>query len=208
MVEINRSKSRQSNWPKKLESFIPFELNKNWSVAVFVCKSINSQVLRLNKEKYLSMLGGQTQVYCKEHEYPLVMTIQNSKSNKRCVCAIGCIKRRVNLNECPQDNHDVHCSHKACYECPVQNCKCYICKQHHSQVKNSEFIKLMLGKRSELSDYQCFLVEEEENSMIEESNDMIDNGSIGSNSSNDDKENEEFMISEDELYNIITMLWK
>ena len=158
--KTNRSsKNRKVNIPIKTNTrYVDQSVANDWDVAVFVRRTSNFQRLRLNQEKYLRLLGGQTKAYCKRHRYPLVSTIRRTNGSKICVCYKDEI--HGSLGMVGVRNQD-QCNKKAVYECPVRGCLSYICKAHHGQLKDSDHIKFLVATRPFLCGYVCLYVQEE-----------------------------------------------
>jgi hypothetical protein len=90
--------------------------------------------LRLLRDQYLKMIGGQARVYCKIHGKPLILNPSWGASNLKRHC---CNKKNINgsLEVMETSVTDSRCEDKCQYQCSVKQCEVFICQKHIEQVQ-------------------------------------------------------------------------
>ena len=111
---------------------IPQDSMLNWTVCVYVKSQpiIHPEL----KHAILTACGGQTKVYCKNHNYPLICIPHNNDNKQQCTCGNKKLPDCLPQQYTPIVRGSANCSTKVSFICPYEGCKVGICKIHHSQV--------------------------------------------------------------------------
>ncbi len=102
---------------------IPVSMWEEWNVAIYV-KVENVEFDKV-RDQFLSILGGQHQVFCDVHNVPLVIAPFRDEINTAC-----CMHDDVH----GIDNDVAVCGNRVAFQCPVDGCVCKICTEHHRYI--------------------------------------------------------------------------
>lgn len=97
---------------------VDLSLLQNDIILVFVKKKSNDY--NKMRRHFLQSIGGQSYVYCRDHDKPLIVHAKNenmSNENNRLKC-------------CYKDCSAEECSKRISYCCPVKNCYSCVCSKH------------------------------------------------------------------------------
>ena len=99
---------------------------QNWEVAIYVL--VDPLITAEMRDSIMSSCGGQSKVYCEQHNYPLICAEHGT--SRICCCSNDNIG---NIGQ-PLEQPITRCTKKAMYCCPVSSCRNSICKNHQVRV--------------------------------------------------------------------------
>jgi hypothetical protein len=140
---------RTSRDAMKIEKVRSINLGRDVNVLVYV-REVKAD-LRLLRDQYLKMIGGQTRVYCKTHGKPLILNPSWEASNLKRCCKLLFGSNGTTVT-------DSRCEQKCQYQCSVKQCEVFICRKHIKQVQEmvDRNIVFYVGLSIEECGYESF----------------------------------------------------
>ncbi len=120
-----KSKSNSSGRFIPHDGEIPISTWDEWNIAVYV--QVETVEFEKIRDQFLAALGGQRQVFCDEHDVPLVVTPFRDDNSKCCL-------RPCNF-EIGEDS--TCCTNRVSFQCPVDGCTRRICSEHHRCIRDT-----------------------------------------------------------------------
>ena len=106
---------------------------RKWSACVYVKKE--SYTPEHIRQQLMKSCGGQCKVYCSTHQVPLISVPKKNYCKCSCTPALPSIAESITS---PPSNIKRLCSKNAVFVCPIKGCRGSICKNHHTEVKETD----------------------------------------------------------------------